>query len=240
MQTDRANAEDRLHVHEPDAANLHVMSLELVAAPYDDVMPAAGGNDQVVGNQAVTTLHEIEHALGLADAALSYEQKSDAVDVCERAMKRCGWRKLFRDRRFHAREELRGFERAPQDRHAAMPRRLHHFVRDVLPLRHDDAGNLEGEEQLHDLAAPRGRERREVGDLRFAEHQHAVRRETIDVSREHEPRTRHLAAENLARESRIVAQQLELQRLPHELEHALDREGFPHVSTLRITPPSPR
>ena len=116
LQPHRANAEDRLHVDEADAANFHVMLLQLVAAADDDVVAAARGDHEIVGDEPMPALHEIQHALGLADAALPHEEKPDAVDVGERAVERGRGRELFRDRGLHAREEFGGLERAAQNR----------------------------------------------------------------------------------------------------------------------------
>src|SRR5258708_4444682 len=82
----RADAEDGRNVHEPDAANLHVMALELVAASNEDVVAAATREHEIVGNDPVSTLDEIEHALGFADPALPDEQKPDTVDIGQRAV----------------------------------------------------------------------------------------------------------------------------------------------------------
>src|SRR5919109_3118456 len=42
-------AEDRLHVDQPDATNLHVMACKLVAAADQDVVATTCGNDEVIG-----------------------------------------------------------------------------------------------------------------------------------------------------------------------------------------------
>src|SRR5687768_10883791 len=63
LLTHGADAEDGRDVHEPDAAHLHVMPLQLVPAADHHVAPATGGDHQVVGHEAVAALDEVEHAL---------------------------------------------------------------------------------------------------------------------------------------------------------------------------------
>ena len=83
-----ANAEDGRDVDEADAADLHVVALQLVAATDQDVAAAAPHDDEIVGDEAMPALDEIEHALRLADAALADEQQPDAEHVGERAVDR--------------------------------------------------------------------------------------------------------------------------------------------------------
>src|SRR5690348_1574036 len=63
LLTNGADAEHRRHIHQANTADLHVMSLELVAAPNQDFAAAPADDDHVVRHEAVATLHEVEHAL---------------------------------------------------------------------------------------------------------------------------------------------------------------------------------
>src|SRR5439155_20198890 len=73
-----ANTEDGWHVDEPDAADLHVVALELVSASEEHFRAAARDHHDVVGNEAMAALDEIEHALRLTYSTSPNEQQPDA------------------------------------------------------------------------------------------------------------------------------------------------------------------
>src|SRR5207253_2543046 len=122
-----ADAEHRWHVHETDAANFHVVALQLVTTSEQHFGAATRHHHHVVRHQAVSPLDEIEHALGLADAAPTKEEQAHAEHVAERAVKRGRWRKLFLEPRLDAREEFVGLESRANDRHARARGHLHHL-----------------------------------------------------------------------------------------------------------------
>ena len=78
-----ANAEDRRDVHEADAADLHVVPLQLVSAADEHVGAATRDEHEIVRDETVAALDQVEHALGLADSAAPREQQPDAEDVRE-------------------------------------------------------------------------------------------------------------------------------------------------------------
>ena len=81
LMADRPGAEHGLDVDDPDATDLHVVLLQLVAPPEKDVVSSSGGDDQIICDEAVSALDEIENALALADPALPHEEEPDAVHV---------------------------------------------------------------------------------------------------------------------------------------------------------------
>ena len=58
-----------VNVDETDAADLHVVARQLVAAPDQHVVAAPADVHQIVGDEPVPALDQIEHALALADTA---------------------------------------------------------------------------------------------------------------------------------------------------------------------------
>ncbi len=102
----------RRNVDQPDAANLHVVPLQLVPAADEDVAAAPARDDQIVGDEAVAALDEVEHALRLADAALADEQEPDAEHVGERAVEVGRRREFLLEPGLDAVVELVGLERA--------------------------------------------------------------------------------------------------------------------------------
>ena len=100
LLTHGADAEDRRNVDEADAADLHVVPLQLVTAPDQDVAAARAYDHEIVGDEAMPALDEVEHAFRLADAALAGEQQADAVHVGERAVE--SWSAARRRRRARA------------------------------------------------------------------------------------------------------------------------------------------
>ena len=48
----------------------------------------------IVGDQAMTSLDEIQHAFGLANPAAPHEKEPDSVDVRQRAVQESRWREL--------------------------------------------------------------------------------------------------------------------------------------------------
>ena len=116
-----AHAEDRRDVDDADAADLHVVALQLVAAADEDVAAAARGDDEIVGDEPVPALDEIEHALRLADAALPDEEQPDAEHVGERAVQGGRRRELVLERRLDLLVELGRRERGAEDRRRRAP-----------------------------------------------------------------------------------------------------------------------
>src|SRR2546423_12049707 len=80
------HAEQGADVDEPDAADLHVVLRQLVAAADQDVVAAPRDVDDVVRDQAVAALHQVEHAFALADPRLAEEQQPHAEHVGERGV----------------------------------------------------------------------------------------------------------------------------------------------------------
>src|SRR5688500_7930075 len=173
----RLDAEDPRHVDEPDAADLHVVALQLVAAGDEDVVSAALHDHDVVGDETMAALDEVEHALGLADPALAHEQQPDAEDVGERAVKRRLRRELLLEPGLEPPVELVRLERRAEDGDAGALGGGGETRRQLLRLRHEDDGHREGEEGVDDAMALGLGPRREVADLGLAEHLHAVRHE---------------------------------------------------------------
>src|SRR5437763_13334341 len=88
LLADGPDAEYRQNVDEADTADFHVVTLHLVATANQNVVAPLAGDDQIVGDEAVAALDEVEHALGLADAAFTSEKQADTEDVSQRSMER--------------------------------------------------------------------------------------------------------------------------------------------------------
>ena len=144
----RARAEERRDVDEPDAADFHVMRRELVTAADEDVVAAAGHLHHVVRDEAVASLDQVEHALALPDSRPADEEQPDAVHVRERAVQRGARRERLFDDRLDPPVEFRRLELAAEHRHAPGAGELEQLGRNLLPLRDEDAGQLEAEEFL--------------------------------------------------------------------------------------------
>src|SRR4051812_41089119 len=129
-----ADAENRRNVHEPNAANFHMMSLELMSAPDQDVRAAAARHDEIVGHEAVATLDEVEHTLRFSNAALPDHEESYAEHVSERAMQVRRRREFFLEPRLDARVELVRLELRANKRNAGSRRELDEIGGRDLPL----------------------------------------------------------------------------------------------------------
>src|SRR3954462_6016234 len=116
LLADSAYTKYRLDVDEADTANFHVMTLHLVTAPDQDIVASLAGDYQIVSDEAVAALHEIEHTLGLADAAFTGEKKADTEDVGQRSMKRNGRSEFHLQHGLDAAIEFRRFELGADER----------------------------------------------------------------------------------------------------------------------------
>src|SRR6185503_8175888 len=137
------DAEYCLDINQADTADLHVVALEIVGTSDQDIVPALAGDDQIVGNETVSPFHQIQHALGLADAALAGEEQADPEDVCQRPVQRNRRRELHLQHRLDATIELRGFQLGANDRDARRTGRLLEADRQALALGNEDCGNRE-------------------------------------------------------------------------------------------------
>src|SRR5512146_3455295 len=204
----RPDAEQLLDVDQSDAADLHVMARHLVATTDQDVHPAARDVYHVICHQSVAPLHQVAHALALADPGAAHEQPPDAVHVRERAVQRRRGGEHIVQVRLQAAVELRRLERGADDRHLPGARQLEQLGRRLLRLGDHDARQVELEEELQGAAPLGGLERAEVADLRFAQNVDAVTHEARRIPREHEPRTRRLRRRDLAIESLLAGERL--------------------------------
>src|SRR6266550_7090731 len=75
LLADRANSKDGWNVDESDAANLHVVALQLVTAPDQHIVPATNRDDNIVGNETMSELDEIEHTLCFSYSAAPRDKK---------------------------------------------------------------------------------------------------------------------------------------------------------------------
>src|SRR5687768_9262552 len=151
LLADGADAEDRLHIDQADAANLHVVPGEIMATADENVISAPRRDDEVVGHETVSALDEIEHALRLSDAALPDEEQADAKHVGERSVNRRERRELLGDDRLDPRVELGRLQLGPKNRNSRLPRDLRELGGQSLTLRHEQAGDGKGEELLQHL-----------------------------------------------------------------------------------------
>jgi len=83
---DGTDSEKGLDVDDPDPPDLHVMPLNLVAVPDDDVVAPASSEHQIVGHESMAPFDQVENTLTLSDAALPDKEEPDAVHVGQGAM----------------------------------------------------------------------------------------------------------------------------------------------------------
>ena len=209
------------------------MALKLVAATEQDLRATTRDHHHVVGHEAMPAFHQIEHALRLADAAASDEQESNAEDVGQRRVQRRRRREFLLEPRLDAAVELVGLETRSDDRHAGAGRQLHHLRGRLLALRDEHRRDREREERAEDLPTLHVGPRQQIADLRLAEDLEPMRREALDVPREHESRTGDIRADDLALQS-VAAQGLEREDVAKPLNQSADGElGLHAVASLR-------
>src|SRR5690606_17508528 len=219
---DRADAEQGRDVDDADPADLHVMALELVAAPDEDVVAAPRDVDDVVRDEAVAALDQVQHALALADAAAADEQQTHAVDVGERAVHGRGRREVLLEVGLRPPVQLARLERGADERDPALPRGLDHRDRDVESLGHDHGRDVEAEEGVQRSAEPVRRQRGDERDLGLAEHLDAAVRQPFGVPGEDEAGAGQVGLLDDAVQAGITAQQLEREALLALLEEIAD------------------
>ena len=76
-----AYAEQRRNVDQANAPDLHMMRCQLVSPADQHIVASTSHLHHVVGDEAVPPLHQIQHALALADAGAADEEQSHAVHV---------------------------------------------------------------------------------------------------------------------------------------------------------------
>src|SRR2546425_7733494 len=160
----RPDPEQRLDVDQPHAADLHVMSRQLVPAPDQHVVAAAVDVHDVVRDQAGAPLHQIEHALALAHPRAPEEEQPHSEHVGGPAVHRGAGGERVVEERLQPGVQLRGLELGADHRDALRPGQLEQLGRRLLALRDHHAGDVETEQGLERPAARRPVERGEVGD----------------------------------------------------------------------------
>jgi len=88
--------------------------------------------------------------------------------------------------------DFRRLQRGTEDRHPGSRRQLDQWRNGLEPLGDDDARDGKRKELGEYPASLRFAERAQVRDLGLAEDLYALRRESADIPREGEPRTRHI------------------------------------------------
>src|SRR6185437_6675545 len=210
LLADGPDPEEGLDVDQPHPPDLHEVPRELVATSDQHVVPSPGDVDDIVGNQAVSALNEIEHALALADSGAPHEEKAHTEDVSERRVRRGGRSERVIEKRLEAPVELRGLQLGPHQGHAACLSELEELRRGRLALGDDDDRQLELEKILETPPAGSRLERREVADLGLAEDMDAVADEARGIPGEDQSRTRCFGRGNLPVEPDLPGQGLEL------------------------------
>src|SRR5260370_17640506 len=87
LVADRGDADEVLDVDDPQAANLHVMPDDRIPGAVKATRLAAHHVDDVIGDQAMPSHHQVEGDLALADAALAQQQDADSEDVQQHPVK---------------------------------------------------------------------------------------------------------------------------------------------------------
>src|SRR5881394_3177378 len=137
---------------------------------------------KIAGDEPMTALHQIQHAFGFADAALSREKQADAENVCQRPVKGDGRRELHLQHGLDAAIELRGLELGADNRYAGVAGNLLESGGQPLALGHEDGGDRKREKELEDFLSFASRKRGEVSDLGLPEHLKAFGREAFYVT----------------------------------------------------------
>src|SRR5690606_35162578 len=227
---DGADAEQGRDVDDPDSADLHVMPLELVAAPDEDVVAAPRDVDDIVRDEAVAALDQVQHALALADAAPADEQQAHAVHVRERAVHGRGRREVLLEVQLGPPVQLARLERRAEERDLALPRGLDHHGRDVESLGHDHGRDVETEEGVDRPAELVLRQRRDEHDLGPAEDLDSAVGQPVGVAGENEAGAGQVGLLDDAVQPDVAGQQLEREALLVLLEEIADGQLL-HLAT---------
>src|SRR5690625_1801319 len=83
-----SDPEEARDIDDPDPSDLHMVSLQLMTAPDEDIVPPPIDHDEVIGDETVSPLYEVQYALTLPDPTPPGEEESDPVDIGEGAMDR--------------------------------------------------------------------------------------------------------------------------------------------------------
>ena len=126
LQPHRADSEQRLDIDDAHTADLHVEPEHGVAAADQDPAGAPRDVHLIVGDQAMTSLDEIQHAFGLANPAAPHEKEPDSVDVRQRAVQERRWRELRLQEGLDRAVELTGLESRRDDGNTALVGLLDH------------------------------------------------------------------------------------------------------------------
>src|SRR5881628_3296062 len=227
------DAEQRADVDQADTADFHVMARQLVPATDQHVVPLSRDVHQVVRNEAMAALHEIEHALALADTGAAQKQEAHPEYVGEGGVHRGAGRERVVQKRLEPSVELGRLELGADHRHALGPRQLDQLGGRLLAFGNDDTRQVEPEEGL-ERPAPLGRPQRvEISDLGFAQDVDALRGEPLGIARQHEAGARRLGRRNLPVEPDVSREGLELERIALTLEQVAHPEAAHRGSRSR-------
>src|SRR5690606_31155568 len=140
--------EQRGDIDDANAADLHVVALELVPAGDEDVVAASAHVDQIVRHQAMPSFHQVQHAFALADPAPAHHQQAYAVDVGHGAVYgRAGSEHLL-EVRLDPPVEVARLHGRPEHGYAAFRGLRDQPVGHLESLRDDHARGLQGEQPL--------------------------------------------------------------------------------------------
>src|SRR5687768_6007012 len=216
----RPDSENRGNVDQSHTADLHEMALHVVPATNQDVVAALARDDEIIGNQTVSALHEVEHALRFSNSTLSREEEADTEHVRERSMQRSRGRELHLEHWLDAPIEFGGLETRSNQWNPGCGGDLAQSRREPLTLCNEYCGDRKGKKKLENFF-PLGRcKRREIGDLGLAKNLKAFRRESLDVAGQDEAGARHLGVADNTLVTGARLDLLELKR-PRETIHQL-------------------
>ena len=214
----RVDAEERPYVDDPDAPDLHVVLLLLETPAQQDVVSAARDHDDVVGDVTMSPLHEIEHTLALADAALPDKKQAHAVDIRKRPVHDARRRKLIVEVRLDAAVELAGLELGLDERDAVLVGRHLQRLRRIHPLGDEEARNIGAKDELRRRALRLRVQRPQKSHLCLAEDLNPAARKPLDEPRESDARTRDVGALYLPVQTLLTRDDLQREALSLSLE----------------------
>jgi hypothetical protein len=187
-----------------------VVAGQLMTLADQDVASSPGHLHHVVRHQTMSPLDQVQYAFALADPGTADKQESNPVHIREGAVQSGARRERLFEQRLDTAVELRRLELAQQQRHPANPGEIEQLAGYLLPLGHEDAGQVEVEERLEPLASLFGSERIQVTDFGFAQDVQPARGETGGVTGQRQAGARDLRVGNGPVQPQVPGQRREL------------------------------
>ncbi len=188
LEANRADAEHRANVDEPQATHLHEMLHKVRSRTHHDLFALLRGDDDIVRHQPMAAFDKVKRHLAFSDTGLSGDQQADPIHGDEGSVYGLLQRKLIVQELAQEGHEASSGGSRHKNRHIYLRRHLHQFRINLVVFRKKDTRNRELDQIVEGFAPARFGEVPQVQRFGVAQDLNALVGKEVDIPGQRESR----------------------------------------------------